>query len=181
MAPEGDRVDSGREAHRIGDEHLPTVTRRLQPGTEVDDRTEVVAAALDRLAQVQSHPHAQARAWPRRVPQSILGGDGSGDPGGGRLEGDGEAVARRGEHVAVVCIDDVAQDLVVHREACGHRRIITSPQRRRTLDVGEQERHDARRQGHFLDLTHSCPSSTGTVGRRALFGRGGELRQHGLT
>ena len=66
------------------------------------------------------------------------------DGGHGVGEGGERAVAGRLEHVPAVRFDGLADDRVVAFQFDAHRVGLLLPQARRALDVGEQERHDAR-------------------------------------
>jgi hypothetical protein len=54
-------------------------------------------------------------------------------------------VAGVAEQETVVSLNRVAQHLVMHKQSRPHRFRIGFPPTSRSLDVGEQERHDARR------------------------------------
>ena len=63
----------------------------------------------------------------------------------GSGERHGEGVPGGGEHVPVMLGDGGPQDLVVAGQRCSHVGGVGFPQPRRTLDVGEHERHRPQR------------------------------------
>ena len=121
---------------------LAAVGERHQAGGAVDRAAEVVAVALDRLAGVDAHAHPQ---W--GVGRPVLGGEGGLAFGGGRQrvagpgEGNGEAVAAGGEHLAAAAVEHRPEQLVVAGQRRLHGRRVVLPQPGGALDVGEEERH----------------------------------------
>ena len=71
-----------------------------------------------------------------------------------RRERGAEAVARDREHVSVARVDRRAEEVVVTAECGLHRRRVLGPHSGRTLDVGEEERHQPGRPNpHTRSLT----------------------------
>ena len=129
------------------DEHLPTVgcvddSRRLmQREGDVGPRTRARVAAVD----PDSHPHRR-RPRPRLGRQRALRRHGGGDGVVRGGERDEEGVALRLELVAVVLPPGIAQQGMVPVEDLLEVLAQFPQQPRRSLDVSEEERHDARGQ-----------------------------------
>ena len=133
----------------VGDEHLPAGGERPDPGGPVQGRAVVVAVALERLARVDRDPHPQAEPGRPRLGQDPGADVEGGEHGVARPREDGEggvALALGLDQAAVGPVDHLADELVVAGERVRHRVGLGLPQRRRALDVGEEERHDAGRQ-----------------------------------
>ena len=133
----------------VGDEHLPAGSDRPDPGGPVQGRAVVVAVALERLARVDRDPHLQAEPGRPRLGQDPAADVEGGEHGVARPREDGEggvALALGLDQAAAGPGDHLGDELVVAGERVRHRVGLGLPQRRRALDVGEEERHDARRQ-----------------------------------
>ena len=113
------RHDAGCD---IRHDDLTAVRDAHQPGRPIGRRAVIVAAALVRLAGVDSHAHAhRGRARPR----FLLDGELRGKCGGNRVGRGGEhgveAVAGLLHDVATIRLDRVANDGVVMGERVPHR------------------------------------------------------------
>ena len=88
---------------RLRDEHLPAVAGRADPSGAINRQARVAAAAGDRLARVQAHPHLDLDALgPRMREQSQLTLDGGQERIARAREGDEERVALGVHLVAAV-------------------------------------------------------------------------------
>ena len=141
---------------RVGAQDLAAPRGRHDARGQVHLGPEVVARALLRGATMQAHAHAQAARETRprfRVQRNLRV-----DRGGNRIldarERGAEAVARDREHVSVARVDRRAEQVVVTAECGLHRRRVLGPHSGRTLDVGEEERHQPGRPNpHTRSLT----------------------------
>jgi hypothetical protein len=141
---------------------LAPVTDRHQPGRLIHRRPEEVAVAFDRLTGVDRHAHLDRR---RRRPDLDLEGVLHGQRGSNRVtgtpEGHREPVSARGKHEPIVCVNGGVHDGVM---ACQRRIHILRrrlPQPSRAFEIGEQERHRARRRAdpHSQNLPPPTPGS----------------------
>ena len=128
---------------RLRHDDLVGVGAGGDPGGTVDGTTEVVAVAQRGGSGVQADPDGQVEPVDG-VAHRELDLDRRRHRRSGRSEGDGETVAGGGEDVPVEAVDDPADASVVFGERVGHRLGVLVPERGRTDDVGEQERHLAR-------------------------------------
>ena len=124
---------------RLRGHDLPAVRDTHQPGATVQRRPEVVPVAQLGFAGVQPHPHRQhilqtGLRVDHRVHRVRRGREHRGYPVAGVLE-----------QMPLVLVDHVPQDRVVLHQQRPHRFGFVLPQPRRTLNIGEQERHGAGR------------------------------------
>ena len=123
---------------------------RRDPCGAVDIESDVAVLMPIRLARVEAHPDADGDATrPVMVRERMLGGDGAGDGVGGRLE-DNEKAVTFGPHLLAVALGEhAAQESPLGRKSLAVAITDTPQQRRRPLDVTEEQRHGPRRQlGH---------------------------------
>ena len=147
----GEQVD-----RRLGQHQLASVGATGDPSATIDRAAEIVAVAQRCGAGVQPDAHPQLHAH-CRVEHRPLDLERGGDSIVGRGERNGEAVARSGEDVAIVGVDDGADPSIVFGESVGHRIGEPIPERGGSLDVSEQERHVPHRRCthhvcHFIRL-----------------------------
>lgn len=112
---------------------------RRQSCSTIDRSTEVVTVADGRDPGVHSDTHFEGELTDG-FEERELHVEGRLDRLGRRLERHREAVAGRGEDIAVVTLDDRADPPVVFGERLRHRVRGSIPERGRPLDVREQER-----------------------------------------
>jgi hypothetical protein len=75
------------------------------------------------------------------------------------LERSTERVAGGGEHIAAALLDPGAYNIVVDTQRRRHRLSICSPQPRASLNIGEQKRHDTRRNNNIAAIRHGTERS----------------------
>ena len=115
----------------------------------VEDRSEVVPVTQLGLTGRQPHPHGKYQFSLRR--------DRSIDSRFWRGERGAHPVAGVLKQETAVCLDRVAQHLVMNNQSYPHFVGIGLPPTCRPLDVGEQERHHPRRwpdRGHSRRMSH---------------------------
>ena len=165
---------------RLRHDDLVGVRTGRDPGGAVDGAAEVVTVAQRGSSGVHTDPDGEVEPVDR-VAHRELDLDRRFQGGGGRFEGDGEAVAGRGEDVPVEAVDDAADALVVFGERIGHRLGMLVPERGRADDVGEQERHVARRwlchQSRTRPLPHPATRVTLRIHAVVLWGLGRRTSQ----
>ena len=146
-------------------DHLPAVCRGHQPRSPIDRGTEVVVIALVRLTGVKSDAQAQ-RERLRLRDERPLNHHRCSDRLTRRSERRCERVARPREHDTGSTRDRRLDETVVDPQRPIHCRRIPIPQIRRTLDVGEQERHRPSRIGgvHWLIIAEHGPSKVTNQG-----------------
>ena len=128
---------------RLGQQDLAAVAGRHHPRGPIQHRTEVVRLPELRLAGGQSHPDRQLKL--------LLRGKRGVDGRSSRGECCTNTIAGVLERPAPMRFDRAAQHLVMGCQGGPHALRISLPPTGRTLDIGEQERHDARwrvRRGH---------------------------------
>ena len=127
-----------------GEQQLPAVAGRLQPGDTVHRRPEVVSVALDGFTGVQRGTDGE-RGEVGAAAAPILDRDGPLDRDSGiqRVPGAGEdrakGVAHRLEDDPAMGLDRRAQERVVPLERHPHRLGLPLPTLGAALDVGEEE------------------------------------------
>jgi hypothetical protein len=133
--PQVDEINAAEHTRRrVGQEDLPAVTGGHHACGAIQNRSEVVALTQLGLAGRQPHPHRQFEC-PLRGHRRI-------DRRSRRGERGAHTVAGVFEQPAAVRLDRLAQRLVVCREGDPHPVRVGFPPTRRTLDIGEQKRHD---------------------------------------
>ncbi len=153
---------SDQPRRHIRQHDLPAVARRHDPRRPVQGPPEVVAVTFFGRAGVKSHPHRQ--------PHPILRVDRR--PQRRRRVGERrrEPITTSREHHPTIGLDRRPQQHIVLRQRLAHPVRIELPPHRRTLDVGEQERHGPRRQRHHhraeYDTTNTRASSLRQPGYR---------------
>ena len=119
---------------------------RNQTGNSIHGGAEVVARALDTFTGVHGDSHPDFTVLgPRFVPDRTLQRGRREHGVRGRGERDAECVADRLEHVPGMFTYRHADELVMAGQRIAHGRAMLLPQPGRTLDVGEQQSDDARR------------------------------------
>jgi hypothetical protein len=110
---------------------------------------------------VQPHPRPQrSRQLPCLGQQRALRRERGGKRVGRPREGGVHVVAGHLHDLAAVGANRLAQERVVTRQPGAHQLGALFPQRGLALQVGEQERHRARRQGHkAASLPFTTPST----------------------
>ena len=138
MLAQIDQVDA-RHHRRRGRRHqdLAAVAGGHHPRRPVQHRTEVVLTATLGLAGGDPHAHRQ--------PQRLLRLHRRVDRGAGRAERGAHPVTGVLEQPTPMRLDRRAQHLVMADQRGPHRLGVGLPATRRTLDIGEQERHRPRR------------------------------------
>ena len=134
---------------RAGEQHLAAVARVTDAGRLVDGEADVAVGANVGLAGVQPHAHAHLGALgPLVLGEGPLGHAGGLDRCARTAEDDEERVALRVDLDPAAVGERLAQHPVVGSEHLAVA-VTAKPleQARRALDVGEQKRHRARRQG----------------------------------
>jgi hypothetical protein len=156
MLPQIEELDRrlARELTRRQRQHdLPAVRGRHETRRAVHRAPVIIAIAQLGLTRVQPHPHPEPpRHLPRLTNKRELRRDGSVDRIVRSAEHSMEPVARRLHHEPAVHRDRLMQNRVMAGQGGSHRLGMLFPETRRTLEIGEQERHGARRQ-----LRHSDP------------------------
>ena len=125
------------------------------PRRPVQRRPEVVVAASLGLTGGDPHAHRQAQP-PLRLHRGV-------DRGAGRAERRAHPVTGVLEQPTAMGLDRRPQHLVVRGQRRPHRLGIGLPPARRTLDVGEQERHRPRRPSHGPQTNASVRRSIAPV------------------
>src|SRR5436190_21165732 len=158
------RRSSGQSlaAQVVGDpgyERLTTVTCGKQPRHVVEWWAEVVAVADFCGSRVQCHPGADRRAIrPTLYSERKLRGECGLDGLRRSSEGRAESIPSGLEDVTSVRGDSLSYQSVVTRQRRPHRVMLSLPEPRAALDVGEQKRDGAcrqRRPGGTLPGDHS--------------------------
>ncbi len=126
---------------RVGQQDLTAVSGGHHPRSTIEHRAEVVAVAQLGFAGRQPHPHRQLQR-PLRGHRGIHRRPGRGERGAHPVTG----VL---EQPAAVRLDRLTQHLVVGGQRRPHRLRVGLPPTGRTLNVGEQKRHNPRRSGHL--------------------------------
>ena len=130
---------------RLREKHLAAVPGRHHPGGAVDVHPDVVVVREDRLAAVDAHADSNSG-----VGESLLRGE-RGRHGVRRLlEGHEERVAAGIDHDAAVRVDGFADHAVVLGEDLGVAGAELVQETGGALDVGEEERDFAGREGRRL-------------------------------
>ena len=138
-------------------QHLSTVPRGHDPRRAIHRRTEIVPVAFLHLARVQPHPHANQRM----IGQTRLRLHRRIDAVRRARERRRESIATCREHVPTVRFDRATHDAVMLRQRGSHLVGTLLPQTRRTLDIGEQKRHGARRRTpHGASLPRRQPRAS---------------------
>jgi hypothetical protein len=125
----------------VGEQDLPTVSCRCDPGSPVDVQADVVAPSGDSLARVDTHAHADRLAVrPVALGQGALGCHRRFDRAERTAEGDEEGVPLGSDHMPVCLPDACSHDVIVtplHRVVA-----LAEPLKQASgpFDVGEQER-----------------------------------------
>ncbi len=134
------------------------MTGTHHPRRSIERRTEVVTVAKFGLAGCDAHPYRQL--------QPQLRGHSSIHCRARRRERRAHTIAGVLEQPAPVRLDRRAQHLVMGGEGLSHRVRVCFPPTGRTLNIGEQERHNTRRRGpcgHPHRLSHQPPSAQQTA------------------
>ncbi len=149
--PAGESLRS-QPAGGLGDQDLPPVAGRGDPGRPMDVEPDILVASQSSLARVHPHPDPNGPvARPRVFAQLPLGGCGRGHRIRGRDEDGEERVAFRSDVDASVIADGFPEDVVVLLQNLRPSLAEGPGQVRRALDVGEQERDGPRREsGHVF-------------------------------
>ena len=116
------------------------------PCGTIQNRPEIVALSQLGLAGRQPHPHRQLQLplrGHRRIHRRSR-----------RRERSAHAVPGVLEQPAAVPLDRPVQYLVMGGEGDPHLVRVGFPPTGRTLNVGEQKRHDTRRSGHLSRMSH---------------------------
>ena len=136
-------------ARRPGHQDLTAMAGGQQPGGPVHHRTEIVAVALHAGPRMQRHPHPDRRAGrPRLGTDRPLDGHRRRQRGGRVGEHRAKRLAHRLEHLTARALDLLADNAVMAGRRLRHRLAVGLPQPDAALDVGEQQRHRARREPH---------------------------------
>ena len=150
--PQIDQVHSAEQnRRRLGQQDLTAVTGGHHPRSPIQHRTEVVAVAQFGFAGRDPHPHRQLQR-PLRSHRGI-------DRRPGRRECGTHPVTGVLEQPTAVRLDRRAQHLVMCGEGLPHRIRVCLPPTGRTLDIGEQKRHNPRRRapcGHPHRMSHQA-------------------------
>src|SRR5439155_12312154 len=153
-------VAAEQVACRLGDQHLPAVPGRRDPGRTMDIDPDVSLLGDDRLACVQAHayanrPLAQRLLGVRRCCERVLR----------TPKGDEEGVTLRVDLDAVVAVKDLAQKAPVVGERVDVAVAELMVQPRRAFDVREEERDSAGWQlAHALRIARSAGKSNAGPG-----------------
>ena len=129
------------------------------PRCAIQRRTEIVSITELGLPRHQPHAHGQL--------QYLLRGHRSVDSGLRRPERGTDAVAGVLEQETVVLLDRHTQHVIVDDQRGPHIRRVGLPPTGRTLDIGEQKRHDPRRRvprGHSHRIAHRRSSAADVKG-----------------
>jgi hypothetical protein len=142
----GQRVTRQRLG-RVRNEHLTAMGEGHQPGASIQRPIHVLPwRTQPALVRVQSHAHQNwTRVVPRLGSEPLLSLEDRAQRIRCRNERSGHSIAHRREDDTLIAFDRAAHDLVVPRDRLLHRLGVLLPQPRRTLDVGEEERHGSRR------------------------------------
>jgi hypothetical protein len=147
------KINRAQQARcRVGDQYLTTVPCGHHPGGAVEHRSEIICVAKLGLPGRNAHAHRQL--------QSQLGVNSRVDCGPRRAERSDHAITGVTEQETVVRFDRGVKHSVVRGQGRPHRVRIGFPPTSRSLDVGEKERHDARRRvprGHSQRMSHNAP------------------------
>jgi hypothetical protein len=138
-----------------------------KPRGAIQHTTEIVALAQFGIPGVYPHPHPQRRETPVHLRYGALRIQCGPHRVMGRREHRVSPVACRLNHMAVVGPHRLAQNLVVTDQRDAHLPAMLVPQPRRTLHIGEQERHGASRQ-RFHNQSVSLQATRWHEHRRSL-------------
>ncbi len=118
----------------------------------VDRRSEIIAIVHGRRARMDGHANSNLTDFPgpRVSAQQALRFDGSGHRFGRSRESTAERIADGLKDLAVVPLENLAEERVVIRERNGHRVGMLLPRPSTAHDVREQECHGSARQGRGL-------------------------------
>ena len=131
-----------------GEQDLSAVTGCEQSRNAIDGRSEIVAVALVRRPGVNGNPHAHATDIREiRLRKRFLNGDGGAHRIVSAFEGDAECITYRFEDEAVTALDFTAYDRIVPPKCFPHRKRISFPPRRASLDIGEHKSNRTSRGG----------------------------------
>jgi hypothetical protein len=138
---------------RLGQQDLTAVPGGHHPSGAVEHRTEIVTVPKLSLPGRQPHPHGQLKCL-LRSHRGI-------DCGLRRVERSDYTITGATEQEAVVRFDRGPQHLVMRKQGGPHRIRVCFPPTGRTLNIGEQKRHNTRRRaprGHAHRMSQGTRS-----------------------
>ncbi len=135
---------------RMRHQHLTAMCRRHQPRCPIQRRPEIVTVPSLGLTGMKPDPNPQPfHTVPPLVGEPSLACNSRRSRIASSPEDRMHAITRRLNHPAADRLDYLPQDLVMASQRGLHRLGVLLPQTRRSLEIGEQERHrPARQLGH---------------------------------
>ena len=148
-------LHTGHVDHGLRGHYLPAMPGCSDPGATIHHRTEVVAVALLRLAEIETDPNAQRIPSGRPFGRCERGLDCLATRHGSRRtrERDTEPVTPGREHEPAMAHEVLSKDLVVQCQRRSHQLRIRIPHLRRVLDIGEHEGDDTTRLFHSPNVS----------------------------